>query len=131
MASVQEMKDELQALIDQASPLLEAMQHDAVRVASETGRLDLLSALMAVVGLSLVMVGIFAFGYFRGQAYAIAKKTAEEVAEERLTALLRNIEQRMEDHKKMLGAEKTPSSRPSVAGAQKATEKAEFEDDKE
>ncbi len=96
--------------------------------ATQTGRFDLVSLLISVVGLSLVAAGIFAFGYFRGEAYTMAKKTAEDITEERLTKLLRQIETRMEDFDKAAQKAKQPTATPSTAGALKATEAGEFED---
>ena len=36
-------------------------------------------------------MGYFAFGFIRGQASAIAKETAEQIAEERLTNLTKEL----------------------------------------
>lgn len=60
-------------------------------IAAQLGRLDLVSVLLAVVGLILVLGGLFAFGFVRGQASAVAKATADAVAEERLTELTREL----------------------------------------
>jgi len=58
---------------------------DATAAAAQLGRLDLVSLLLAAIGLILVAGGVYAFINFRKiareQATEEAKKTAEEVAE--------------------------------------------------
>ncbi|WP_317056150.1 hypothetical protein [Roseovarius rhodophyticola] len=58
---------------------------DAISIAAQLGRLDLMSLLLAAIGLILVLGGLFAFLNFRGiakaQATLEATKVAEEVAE--------------------------------------------------
>lgn len=49
---------------------------DAVNYAAQLGRLDFISALLAAIGLALVLSGIFAFFHFKSEA----KKAAEAVA---------------------------------------------------
>lgn len=68
--------------------LKDATSPDAIEIAAQLGRLDLVSLLLALVGLVLVAGGIFAFINFRGiarkqakqEATEIAKKIAEQVA---------------------------------------------------
>ncbi len=50
---------------------------DAISVAAQMGRLDLISALLALIGIALVLAGVFAFMHFRD----VAKKTACEESE--------------------------------------------------
>ena len=52
---------------------------DAIAIASQLGRLDLVSLLLAVIGLILVIGGVFAFLNLR----SVAKKVACEEARER------------------------------------------------
>ncbi|MEX0365692.1 MAG: hypothetical protein AB3N22_06450 [Ruegeria sp.] len=58
---------------------------DATAVAAQLGRLDLVSLLLAAIGLILVLGGLFAFFNFRSiartQATQEATKVAEDVAE--------------------------------------------------
>lgn len=58
---------------------------DATAVAAQLGRLDMVSLLLAAIGLILVLGGLFAFFNFRSiarkQATQEAVKVAEEVAE--------------------------------------------------
>lgn len=54
---------------------------DATSVAAQLGRLDLVSLLLALIGLALVLGGIFAFVNFRSLAKNQVEKEAKEVAE--------------------------------------------------
>lgn len=61
---------------------LAADQHkDSIQLATELGRLDFASALLACIGLILVAGGIFAFINFRAIAKKQAKTQATEIAE--------------------------------------------------
>lgn len=60
---------------------------DSVAMAGELGRLDLVSLLLGAIGLLVVFAGLFAFGFIRGQASAIATKAAEQILNERFEAL--------------------------------------------
>lgn len=55
---------------------------DPIRTAAQLGRLDLVSLLLASIGLILVLGGIFAFINFRAIAKAQATTEAIRVAEE-------------------------------------------------
>lgn len=55
---------------------------DAIATAAQLGRLDLVSLLLAAIGLILVLGGLFAFFNFRSIAKAQATKEATKVAEE-------------------------------------------------
>ena len=63
----------------------EVIPGDAIAVAAQLGRFDLVSLLLAAIGLILVLGGLFAFFNFRAlakaQATAEATRVAEEVAE--------------------------------------------------
>lgn len=54
---------------------------DALEVAAQLGRLDLVSLLLAIVSLILVFGGLYAFLNFRAIAKAHAVREAREVAE--------------------------------------------------
>lgn len=71
----------------------------AIEFAAQTGRLDLVSLLLAAIGLILVLGGLFAFINFRSIAKAhavaeatkIAEATAERVTNEYLQRELRDL----------------------------------------
>ncbi|MBF9059105.1 hypothetical protein HKCCSP123_07910 [Rhodobacterales bacterium HKCCSP123] len=81
-----------------------------VEFAAQTGRLDFVSLLLAIVSTILVLGGIFAFLNFRSiartQAIAQAKETAEATAE-RVTNeyLQRELPDLMEAYRSFLGSE--------------------------
>lgn len=58
---------------------------DAIALASQLGRLDLISLLLAIIGLILVLGGVYAFMNFRSiaktHAVTESRKVAEETAE--------------------------------------------------
>jgi len=66
--------------------------HDSLQQALSLGRLDLVTILLAIIGVALVLGGIFAFLNFReiaktqaeNKANEVAKKTADEYLEEHL-----------------------------------------------
>jgi len=64
---------------------------DWIWIATQTGRLDFVSAMLAIVAIGLGIFALMGFGYFRGEARAVAEKTAEA----RLKELLANIERRL------------------------------------
>lgn len=80
---------------------------DAICVGAQLGRLDFVSALLAIIGLVLVLGGIFAFLNFRSlakktaceEAEKHAKTTAERVANEYLQAELPDL---LQAYKKFL-----------------------------
>lgn len=57
--------------------------HDSLQQALSLGRLDLVTILLAIIGVALVLGGIFAFINFREIAKAQAEETAKKVAEEK------------------------------------------------
>ncbi|MEP2828673.1 hypothetical protein [Parvibaculum sp.] len=110
--------------------MAEALRHpDAVQAALELGRLDMVSILLAMIGVVAIFGGIFAFGYLRGLASAIAKKEAEEIAERRLTELLKNIEEQIDGIKRFGNETKQPAATPPVEGADEAVAGTEFDRD--
>src|SRR5438105_4532125 len=58
-----------------------AQSEDFVQLASQTGRLDFVSALLASIAVALVLGGILAFLDFRRNARRMARAVAQEVAE--------------------------------------------------
>lgn len=54
--------------------------NDAVHVAAQLGRLDFISALMAITAILLALIGVCAFFSIRRDAKITAKETAEEIA---------------------------------------------------
>lgn len=101
---------------------------DAIALAGQLGRLDLVSALLAIVAIILVLAGLFAFGFVRGQASATAKATAEKITEERLRTLTRELREMLErgTQKPSLDAPDTSHSDANVEDA--ATVASEYED---
>jgi len=59
---------------------------DSIHMAAQLGRLDFISALLAVIGFAMVLGGIFTFVHYRNvakdEAVKEAKKHAKQVAEE-------------------------------------------------
>lgn len=135
LASIAEMKQELQLLIDTAAERINeaelVIKNDAVQTAVQTGRLDLASFLMATVAILAIFAGLFAFGYVRGQSYAVAKKVAEDIAEKRLTDLVGEMRNQFEDMKKLRNRTDEPTNKPSVKGAKKASAATEMNSEKE
>ncbi len=72
---------------------------DIVQFSAQMGRLDLVSLLLAAIGLILVLGGLFAFMNFRAiaknqaslEAKAVAEKVAERVANEYLQREMPNV----------------------------------------
>ena len=82
MASVQEMKDELQVLIDRANELCHPALDGAVEIAAQTGRLDFASLLLAIVGILLALGGVVGFIEVRTRVKTVAERTAREECRE-------------------------------------------------
>jgi len=65
--------------------MAEEVYQDAIHMAAQLGRLDLVSTLLAAIGLVIVVAGIFAFINLRAiakrVAIAEARDTSQEVAE--------------------------------------------------
>lgn len=82
MASVEEMKHELQELIERTRELHEKIEAqsavDAVMVAAQTHRLDLASILLGSVGIILTVFGLVGFFEIRSKAKALAVETAKQ-----------------------------------------------------
>lgn len=80
MASVQELKDELQILIDRAADAVEKAEaanlSNPIIHAAQTHRLDFVSILLAVVTIILAIGGLFAFFEVRYRAKLAAQETA-------------------------------------------------------
>jgi hypothetical protein len=94
---------------------------DAIHLAGQLGRLDLVAVLLAVFGLVAIFGGLFGLGYVRGQTYAIAKAEAERIAEERLTVLLKEIRDGMDDWKSAMSIRREPTSEPATGTVEEAT----------
>ncbi|MEQ8655895.1 MAG: hypothetical protein RIC24_01140 [Hyphomicrobiales bacterium] len=84
MASVQEMKDELQSLIDRAEG------SDAIMLSGQLGRLDFVSAVLAALAIILVFGGIFGFLEVRYRAKKVAEETARNECREIAKQLLKS-----------------------------------------
>jgi len=94
VASVNEMKNELQALIDRASIILDEAESgnlgDAVFVAAQTHRLDLISILLTAIAIILAFGGLFAFFEIRYRAKLVAQDTARSECRTIAAELLKN-----------------------------------------
>ena len=55
---------------------------DWMWIAAQTGRLDFVTALLAILGIMLGLFALFSFTYVSGKSAEIARKAAEEVARE-------------------------------------------------
>lgn len=55
---------------------------DSIHYAAEIGRLDFLSALLAIVAIGLGLAAIYSFMHFKGVAKKQARETAEIIAKE-------------------------------------------------
>lgn len=55
--------------------------NDAIHVAAQLGRLDLVSVLLAAIAVLLALAGIYAFFSVKNSARIVARETAEEIAE--------------------------------------------------
>lgn len=85
---------------------------DTIAVASQLGRFDFLSVLLAAFALLAVFGGLFGFGFVRGESQATARQTAERIAEERLTELLSEFRKSNDDLRAILRSSEEPSSTP-------------------
>lgn len=94
MASVQEMKDELQALIDRASEAADKAESqnlaDAIFVAGQTHRLDIVTILLGAITVILAIGGLFAFFEIRYRAKIAAQETAKSECRTIAAELLKN-----------------------------------------
>lgn len=55
---------------------------DSVHYAAEIGRLDFISALLAIIAIGLALAAIYSFVHFRNVAGSQARETAERIAHE-------------------------------------------------
>lgn len=80
MASIEELKDELQVLIDRTSEALKAVEAesaaDAVFVAAQTHRLDIVTVSLGVLGILVAGFGLMGFFEIRSRAKRVARRTA-------------------------------------------------------
>ncbi|WP_157727761.1 hypothetical protein [Stappia sp. ES.058] len=94
MTSVQEMKDELQSLIDRAKSAAEQAEAQsalyAVAVAAQTHRLDLVSVLLAIIAILLAIGGLAGFFEIRYRARIAAQETARSECRTIAADLLNN-----------------------------------------
>ncbi|MFK7871279.1 MAG: hypothetical protein AB8B58_18830 [Roseobacter sp.] len=86
------------------------IRQSAIEYAAQTGRLDLVSLLLAAIGLILVLGGLFAFINFRSIAKAHATEEAARIAEataERVTNeyLQRELPDLLEEYREFFDSE--------------------------
>lgn len=78
---IQDLKDQLQSLIERGTEAIEKAESenltDAIFVAAQTHRLDLVSLLLTVVALILAVGGFIAFFEIRSKAKSVAEETAK------------------------------------------------------
>lgn len=89
---------------------MDGMKQSAVDFAAQTGRLDLVSLILAAISLTLVLGGVFAFLNFRSIAKAHAVAEATKVAEttaERVTNeyLQRELPDLLEQYREFFDSE--------------------------
>lgn len=88
---------------------------DAISIAAQLGRLDFVSALLAIIGVALVLGGLFTFLHFRNvakdeackEAERHAKIVAERVANEYLQAELPAL---LEEYRRFMEAQNANAS---------------------
>lgn len=98
MASVQELKDELQVLIERASEAIKIVEAetaaDAVFVAAQTHRLDIVTVSLGMLGILIAGFGLMGFFEIRSRAKRVAKRTAlaacRPIAEKIVTDYINN-----------------------------------------
>lgn len=111
----------------------ESHAQDVIAYAAQIGRLDLVSLLLAIVGLILVIGGVFAFLNFRSIAKTHAKDEAKTVAEaiaERVTNeyLQRELPELLKEYRSFFDSEEfTDEDANQMAGAQDDNGKAKNE----
>lgn len=101
---------------------------DSVNAAMELGRLDLVSALLGMIGVGAIFAGIFAFGYVSGQSRNVAKSTAEKIAQERLTEMLNEFRENIRAMREYGERREQPSSTPDIGEVEKADSNTEFDE---
>lgn len=97
---------------------------DSVHFAYQTGALDLVSILLAALGIILGLFALVGFGYIRGQTQGIAFTVAKKTVEEQLEPILK----RMDDCIERLGAmsSATRTNAPEVSAAREARASSEL-----
>lgn len=102
----------------------ESQAQDAVAYAAQIGRLDLVSLILAAIGLILVFGGLFAFINFRSiakshaitEARSVAEATAERVTNEYLQRELPDL---IDEYRSFFDSEDfTDADADQMAGAQ-------------
>lgn len=101
---------------------------DAVDLVGQVGRFDLVSMLLTLFGVAAIIGGIFAFGFVRGESYAVARKTAEDIAERRLTELLQELRKQISEVQGYGATREAPSSQPTIGALEKAGDETETEE---
>jgi len=64
--------------------------YDAMDAAAQLGRLDIVSALLGIIGVLLAIFGLVGFGYIRSKAEQQAQNTAREVTEKEVPKIVAN-----------------------------------------
>lgn len=101
---------------------------DAVHMAAQLGRLDFISALLAIIGFAMILGGIFTFFHYRNlakkeairEARIHAKEVAEEAANRYLQSELPNL---LEEYANIFGFGTTTDDQANtIAEAQEEEE---------
>ncbi|MFC7048599.1 hypothetical protein [Emcibacter nanhaiensis] len=106
---------------------MEEQLKDAVQLASQTGRLDFVSSLLAAISLLTIFGGIFAFLNLRSNAKKTAEKVATEIAEQKAEEIANkymqdNIGKIIEDYSEFIENHVNASVADQIAQAQEGGE---------
>ena len=99
------------------------VEADQIQLATQLGRLDFLSAVLACLAIILAVAGIFGFIHFRGVARNTARDTAREetqkIAESAAVQYLQErLPQMMEDYRELAENAVTAEQADDIAQAQ-------------
>lgn len=92
---------------------------DQVQLATQTGRLDLLSAVLACLAIVIVFSGVYSFIHFRGVARNTARDETRKIAERVAVEFLQNeLPRMMEDYRRLAESALTSEQADRIAEAQ-------------
>lgn len=74
---------------DLAVKVYNASYHDAMHMAVQLGRLDIVSALLGLIGILLAVFGVLGFGYIKSKAEQEARNAAEQYVKDESPKIIR------------------------------------------
>ena len=96
---------------------------DQIQLATQLGRLDLLSAILACLAIILAVAGIFGFIHFRGEARKTAREETQKIAERVAVQYMQEqLPQMMEDYRELAESAVTAEQADDIAKAQDGNE---------